>query len=261
MTDQSLPDRDREISEDSLFNGELRCLQYRDGYRFSIDPVLLAHFVRLNKDEIICDIGAGCGVLGLILLYRSFPAIKDLTAFELQAPLAVLARENARRNHFQEKLKVVEGDLCNILQHLKAESCSTVVCNPPFYKRGTGRSSRNGEALLARHQVACSLEDIVSAASAVLKNRGRLVMIYPAEGLGELATLLTGKRLVLKRLQFVYSYPDPEAKARLLLLEAVKNGGEGVEIPAPFYIYEQKNGEYTAAMQQMFEGNHHGDKN
>jgi tRNA1(Val) A37 N6-methylase TrmN6 len=255
LVEQSEQSTARERTHDTLFEGGLHCLQHRDGYRFSIDPVLLAHFVRLGKDETILDLGAGCGVLGLILLYRTAVAIRSLTAFELQAELAELSRENVKLNRLQEKMGVVQGDLCNILNFLEPESYSTVVCNPPFYKAGSGRSSVNGEALIARHQVACYLEDILSAAAAVLKNRGKLFMIYPAEGLGVLLGQLPQHRLTIKRLQMVYSYPEPVSSARLLLLEAIKNGGDGLDVFPPFYIYDQKDGAYSTAMQRMYDPN------
>ena len=255
MVEQPATPQSGERSCDTLFDGELYCLQHRDGYRFSIDPVLLAHFVHLGKGERLLDLGAGCGVLGQILLYRSAARIHSLTAFELQAGLAELSRANMRLNLFQEKMKVVEGNLRNILNFLEPEFYSTVVCNPPFYRAGTGRSSANDEALIARHQVACSLEEILSAAAAVLQNRGKLFMIYPAEGLGVLLAHFPQHRLTIKRLQMVYSYPEPTSNARLLLLEAIKNGGDGLEVLPPFYIYKQKDGDYSTAMQGMYDPN------
>jgi tRNA1Val (adenine37-N6)-methyltransferase len=240
-------------TSDTLFDGELHCLQHLDGYRFSIDPVLLAHFVRLTKGENVLDLGAGCGVIGLILLYRAGKVIQTLTAFELQAGLVQLTRENISRNQFKEQMRVVEGDLRKIRQFFDPESFSTVVCNPPFYPVGSGRASSNKESEIARHQVACTLSEVIAAAAMVVKNRGKVYMIYPAEGLGNLLALLPEQQLTVKRLQLVYSYPDASTGARLLLLEAVKNGGEGMDVLPPFYVYSQKNGVYSVAMQQFYD--------
>lgn len=242
-------------TRDTLFAGALHCLQYRDGYRFSIDPVLLAHFVRLNTHEHILDLGAGCGVIGLILLYRASNSIASLTAFELQERLAGLARENIVLNQFQNKMEVVEGDLRNIKQFLNPESFSTILCNPPFYTPGSGRQSKNKEAEIARHQVNCSLPEVVSAAAVAVRNRGKVLMVYPANGLATLLLLLEQQRLRVKRMQLVYSYPGSSTGARLVLVEAVKNGGEGVDIMEPFYIYDKKDGAYTKGMQQFYNPN------
>jgi len=244
-----------ERTRDSLFDGELYCVQHRDGYRFSIDPVLLAHFVHLTKDERILDLGAGCGVIGLILLYRFKASISSLVAFEFQAGLAGLARENCEANQFQQQMEVVRGDLRNIKEFLQPESFSSVVCNPPFYTLGSGRKSNNKEAEIARHQVSCTLTEIVSAAAMAVKNRGKVYLVYPAADLGRLLIILGQNHLTAKRLQLVYSYPNPSMKARLLLIEAVKNGGEGMDILAPFYIYDEKNGSYSEAMQQFYRPN------
>lgn len=244
-----------ETTSDSLFDGELRCLQHRNGYRFSIDPVLLAHFVRLARDETVLDLGAGCGVIGLILLYRAGGLIRGLTAFELQPGLARVIEENISINRFGDIMEVVEGDLRNIEQYLAPESFSTVVCNPPFYPAGSGRVSSHKELEIARHQVACNLPEIIAAAAKTVKNRGRVYMVYPAEGLGSLFHLLARQQLIVKRMQLVYSYPDKSMAARLLLLEAVKNGGEGVDVRPPLYIYDRRNGDYSEAMQQLYKPN------
>jgi tRNA1Val (adenine37-N6)-methyltransferase len=245
-----------ELTRDSLFDGELYCVQHRDGYRFSIDPVLLAHFVRLGKEETILDLGAGCGVIGLILLYRFSSSIASLTAFELQTGLAGIARENCEANTFQQQMEVVEGDLRNIKQVVQPGLFSTVVCNPPFYVAGSGRKSQNKEAEIARHQVSCTLAEIITAAEFSVKNRGKVYLIYPADALGSLLIELEKKHLTVKRLQLIYSYPDPTNKARLLMVEAIKNGGEGMAVLAPFYIYDEKDGAYSEAMQQFYSPNY-----
>ena len=246
--------KSRTISSDTLFNGDLICLQHQNGYRFSVDAVLLAHFVSSVKNEKFLDLGTGCGVVGLVLLYRYGNSISSVTGFELQSGLVNLACENVSRNGFQNHFNLVQGDVCSLSEYFNAETFSTIVCNPPFYLPGTGRQNKEKEKLIARHQVACTLSDILAAAF-VLKNRGRFVLIYPAEGISELFKIMRENRLQSKRIQFVYSYPDSKNSARLVLVEAVKNGGEGVEILPPFFIYQSKNGEYSQMMQEMYEPN------
>lgn len=241
-----------ERSNDSLFEGELDCLQHINGYRFSLDPVLLAHFVYLKKDESVLDLGAGCGILGLILLYRHRQRINALTAFEIQSALAQLCRENSIRNSFQGEMAVVEGDLRKIDDFFTAGSFSTVVCNPPFYLPDSGRKSVSEESAIARHQVQCTLDEILSSAAYTLKNKGRFFLIYPADQLAVLINQMQKQGFAVKRLQMVYSYPAPDMPARLILLEASKNGGHGMLIEEPFYIYSKKNGEYSPLLQSMY---------
>lgn len=241
-----------EISHDTLFGGELNCYQHTSGYRFSIDPVLLAHFVHLKKDESILDLGAGCGIISMILLYRQAANIQKITAFELQQGLVALAKKNCHANNFQQQMAVVQGDLRSISNSFAAEHFSTVVCNPPFFVAGSGRKSLNEEALIARHQIECTLGEVIEAAAYVLKNRGRFFCVYPAELLALLFAGMNQNGFGVKRMVPVYSYPEAEGGARLVLLEAVKNGGEGMRVEPPLYIYNRKNGDYSEAVAAMY---------
>lgn len=252
MTEPNRQRGDGAISRDSLFDGRLVCLQHRQGYRFSVDAVLAAHFQPPARGASLLDLGCGCGVIGLIAMYRWDQRIVQLTGLEVQPQLAELARCNYRENGFTGKCRVVHGDLRNILALLEPESFSQVICNPPFYKLGSGRQNSDGESLLARHQILANLDETVAAAAAVLRSGGYLVMIYPAEELSELLISLSVHRLEAKRLQCVYSYPDVTAAARMVVVSAVKNGGRGVQVLPPFYIYRQKNGDYSPAMQRLY---------
>ncbi len=243
---------DAEITKDTLFAGQLHCAQHRQGYRFSIDPVLLAHFVRLGTKERVLDLGAGCGVIGLILLHRHAERIEELIALEIQKGLVRLIHQNCSTNSFDDRMRVIEGDLREIKILVEPESCSTVVCNPPFYQAGCGRRSSDKESEIARHQVACDLDDVLAAAAVSVKNRGKVYLVYPAESLGVLLSRATDSLLIPKRLQLVYSYPDESMVAKTILLEAVKNGGVGMEVLPPLYIYEYKNGPYTQDLQAFY---------
>ncbi len=241
------------VSCDTLFAGRLHCLQHRSGYRFSVDAILAAHFSPPLPGATVLDLGGGCGVIALICLYRWQQQIASVSCLELQPGLAGLASRNMAMNGYADKMKVVQGDLRNILDFFPAESCSQVICNPPFYKKNSGRPCLDQESFVARHQVHCTLQEVVAAAAAVVKNRGKVVFVYPATGLNALLVTLHQHHLVPKRLQTIYSYPDAVAPARLVLVEAVKNGGEGMQVLPPFYIYERRLGAYSMAMQRCYD--------
>ncbi len=249
--------KDEQGKLDTLFNGTLQCLQNKPGYRFSVDAVLLAHFIQLKKNEKILDLCCGSGIIGLILLYRFSDLIQELSGLELQESLSSLAQENIRLNRFEEKMKVYQGDFRQILNYYPAESFTSVICNPPFYSLKSGRPSENLESHAARHQVNGSLAEVCAAAALVVKNRGKVCLIYPADKIVELFASLRKCRLIPKKLQYVYSYQEPFVNARLLLVEAVKNGGEQTHTLEPFYIYEKKNGHYSKAMARSLSENSH----
>lgn len=237
------------ITRDTLFNGRLVCHQHRDGYRFSVDAVLAAHFSAPRPGDRVLDLCCGCGVIGLILCYR-FPDL-SLCGLELQPSLVRLARMNREANRLSDRFTVKEGDLRQIKNILAPETFDLVVCNPPYRKARSGRVNTGQEAAIARHELKVSLPEVVRAAAFCVKNKKEVVLVYPAARAGSLIAELTASRLIPRRIQPIYSYPGSKT-ASLVLIEAVKNGGEQFSILAPFYIYGEKNGDYAEEMKKAY---------
>ncbi len=240
------------VTHDTLFDGKLTCLQNRDGYRFSIDSILLAHFAVPVEGDDILDLGAGCGIISLIMAYRWGNILKSITGIEIQDSLVDLARQNIAINKFNKVCRIINEDVKTLVRQIDRESFTRVICNPPFYKPGTGRTSRNRESLLARHQISATLEDFISAAAGAVKNSGSVYFIYPAEGLAELLVLTQKNKLEPKQIRLVYSYPHPDKSAKLVLVKCLKNGGAGVAIMPPLYVYKEKNGDYTSDVERYY---------
>lgn len=243
------------ISQDSLFDGELVCYQHQKGYRFSIDSVLISHFVDVKRNDRILDLGTGSGIISLILLYRWKDKVREVSGIELQGELAELAGKNYHANNFDRHGMILQGDVKNIREFIKPESYDKVACNPPFYTPASGRLSQNPEAQLARHQILATLQDFLSASSFAVKNGGAVYFIYPAERICEFTTLAEKLRFGVKKIQFVYSYPHYRSTARLVLIQCIKNGGAGTDILPPFYIYNEKNGEFSSEMNAFYQKN------
>lgn len=239
----------REVTNDTLFAGRLSCRQHRDGYRFSLDAVLLAHFFAPRPGESLLDLGCGCGVIPLILAYR-WPHLRQ-TGLELQPQLAALARRNAADNGLAERIRIVEGDLRAITNLFKPGQFQRVVCNPPFYRSEGARLNLDPERRLARHEVAADLGEVTAAASWLLHKGGRVDLVYPAERAAALLAALRGAGLEPKRLQVVHNHPGSPGK--LVLVEGLKGGGEELEILPPFFIYREAGGGYSAEMERCYE--------
>jgi tRNA1Val (adenine37-N6)-methyltransferase len=231
---------------DTLFGGRLKIAQPRHGYRFSIDAPILAHFAGPAAQEPIVDLGCGSGVVALILAFK-FGAGR-ITAIELQPRLAGLAERNVRDNGLEGRIRVVEADLAD-LGTLPAASAASVVCNPPYRRLGTGRVNPRDEQALARHELRADLAQVAAAAARLLKNKGRLFIIYPAPRLAALFAALREHDLAPKRLRLVHSRQGEEAV--LALAQALKGGGEGLKVEPPLFVYTPE-GEYCPEVSSFF---------
>ncbi|MDX9834692.1 MAG: methyltransferase [Desulfobulbus sp.] len=237
------------FSEDSLFHGRLIFRQPKNGYRSSVDAVLAAHFAQPAAADRVLDLGCGCGVIGLILAHR-YPGI-TVCGLELQKDLAQLAADNASRNGYNDRVQVQRGDVRAIAELLAPESFDLVVCNPPYRRQGSGRLNLDDQAARARHELHGDLVDFIRATAFAVCNRGRAVFVYPAQRSATLLAVLQAHRLTPRRLQPVVAYPQA-TKARLALVEAVKNGGEEFEILAPLPIDAAPNSGPSALMQAIY---------
>ncbi len=241
-----LPWNEAEETLDTLFGGRLKVLQKKQGYRFSLDALLLAYFSEPCPDDRVIDLGTGCGIVPLILIFRK--KVKRITGVELQPSLADLARRNAALNRCSSRFQVWGEDLRQLNQRFARETFDLVLANPPYRKVGSGRINPHTEKAVARHEIRATLEDVLRAAHHLLKDKGRLAMIYPASRAADLMRGLSKFQLEPKRLQFVHSTQKDEA--RLVLVEALKEGHAQVKIVPPFFLYDSTRN-YTPAAREL----------
>ncbi len=234
---------------DELSIGGLKLYQAEKGYRFSLDPVLLAHFAQLRAGERIVDLGTGSGVIPLLLARLS--AATELVGVELQPQMAERAERNVALNDLQERVQILHGDLRQIRQLLPVASADLVVTNPPYRPLGSGRISPADERAKARHEIAGGLQDFIAAASWLLKNGGRFATIYLAERLPELLSQLLVCGIEPKRLRMVH--PRRQEPARMVLIEGRKAGRPGLAVDPPLYIYNGAGRDYTDEVLAMYQ--------
>jgi len=222
-----------EIELHSLFDGRLRLYQYKTGYRFSIDTVLLAAFARERLRGDIADLGTGSGVLPVILA-RS-PNISSLTGFEVQPDLADLARCNVELHDLGQRVRIEQADIKEIRSLHPAESFDGAIANPPFYPLGSGRINPGSQDAAARHELLATLGDFVSAASCLIKNGGKFCAIFPASRSTDLICTMRANKIEPKVVRCVHSRAGESAV--MLLVEGIKNAGSQTEILPPLIIY------------------------
>jgi tRNA1Val (adenine37-N6)-methyltransferase len=214
-------------SMDAFMEGRLRLIQSRSGYRFSIDAVFLAQFVSTKPGDVVVDLGTGCGIIALMLLQRRH--IRYAVGLEIQRDLADQARRNVLLNGLEGNMGVILGDIRR--PPLAPGKADVVVCNPPYRPKASGRINPDPQRALARHEIRASLDDILGAASKLLRAKGRLAIIYPATRLTDLLVRMRGLDLEPKRLRVVH--PAMALEAKLVLVEATRGGRAGMKILPP----------------------------
>ncbi len=212
---------------DPFRDGRLRIIQSKTGYRFSIDAILLSDFITIKKNDTVIDLGTGCGVIPLSLL-DSKP-VKHIYCVEIQPELACQAVRNAKLNNLDKKMSVILADMRNL--PLPVSSVNAVVCNPPYRRKESGRINPDNQRAIARHEIHASLDDIIKASKYLLSTKGRLSLIYPAERLTDLIDKLRQAGFEPKKLRVIY--PDMDANAKLVLMEAWLGGKSGLTILPP----------------------------
>ncbi len=225
---------------------DVKIIQSKKGYRFSIDAVILEDFIRTKKYDKGIELGTGSGIISILLAKRS-PYIK-LTGVELQKPLAERAKKNVILNKLEDRIEILKADIKKLKNILPAGKAALVFSNPPFRRPDTGRISIDDERAAARHELKITLSELIKTASYLLKEKGRFCLIYHPFRLIELISLLQESRLEPKRMRFVHSRDGEEAK--MVLIEAVKSSGRWLKVDPPLYIHEDSGG-YSDEIEQL----------
>ncbi len=212
---------------DCFMDGRLKLIQSKDGYRFSIDAILLAQFVTIRQGDVVVDLGTGCGVIPLILLLTKL--VGYAFGLEIQEELAGQAARNILLNGFDDKMRVVLGDIKN--PPIAEESADVVICNPPYRQVKSGRINPDPRRAIARHEIMVSIDDILHAARSILRKKGRLAVIYSSVRLADILARMRRFNLEPKKIQIIY--PDLNSGAKLVLVEAILGGRPGLKISPP----------------------------
>lgn len=233
-----------------LADESMKIIQSPTVFSFSLDAVLLAHFayVPVQKGHIL-DLCTGNGVIPLFLSKRSKAQI---TGVEIQERLYGMAVRNVGLNRLEEQIGIIHGDLRSLQNTLGHSSFDTVTCNPPYFRTPKETEHNLNEHLtIARHEVCCTLEDVVKACKLYVRPGGKAAIVHRPERLADILTLFRDYKLEPKRMQLVY--PKMGREANMLLIEGTRDGKPGLKILPPLYIYDA-NGEYTAETRKILHG-------
>ena len=230
------------------YNG-LQIIQNPEKFKFTIDAFLLTGFINPSPKDRLMDLGAGSGVLSLLI--GGPKQVDSVWGLEIQPELAEMARRNVALNGLEAKVQILTGDLRDLPTELRLNSFDYVITNPPYYPTGKGVIPENQALAMAKFEISCKLEDVIIAAKRLVKGNGKFVLIYPTGRLTELIITLERHNLMPKKICFIHSKPG--VKSNLFLLEARPGVGREVEILSPVIVSNQ-NGEYSEQMDRIFHG-------
>ncbi|ESV53998.1 methyltransferase [Streptococcus agalactiae LMG 14747] len=235
---------------DQLFSTDVKIIQNKAVFSYSIDSVLLSRFPKIPSKGHIVDLCSGNGAVGLFASTRTKASI---TLIELQERLADMAKRSIQLNHLEDQVVMIQDDLKNLLDHVPRSQVDLILCNPPYFKAiETSKKSLSEHYLLARHEITTNLEEICQVSRHALKSNGRLTMVHRPDRFLDILDTLRQYNLAPKRIQFVY--PKMGKEANMLLIEAIKDGStDGLKILPPLFVHKD-NGDYTDAIFDIYFG-------
>lgn len=231
--EQLLPDE----RIDDLHRNGYQIIQNPNKFCFGMDAVLLSGFTKVKQNETCLDLGTGTGIIP-ILLEAKTPG-KQFVGLEIQEESADMARRSVLLNKQEEKVQIVTGDIKEASSIFGAASFDVVTSNPPYMTNQHGLQNPDLPKAIARHEVLCTLEDVVREASRVLKPNGRFYMVHRPFRLVEIISCMTKYKLEPKRMKLVYPYVDKEPN--MVLIEAIKGAKSMVKVEAPLIVYKEPN--------------------
>lgn len=232
---------------DDLHRNGYVIIQDPKRFCFGIDAVILSGFAEVKKGENVMDLCTGTGIIPILLEAKTEGS--HFTGLEIQEESVEMARRSVRLNGLEDKVTIDFGDVKNTEALYRASSFDVVTVNPPYMNEGGGLKNGYSPKTIARHEVLCSLEDVVNAAARLLVPQGRLYMVHRPHRLTDIMVTLRNHRLEPKRLRFVHSYADREPV--MVLVEAVSNGKPMVKVMPPLIIYKE-DGEYTGEIMKIY---------
>lgn len=232
---------------DTLKNG-YKIIQDSEKFKFGIDAILLSHFAfnQIRNNEKVIDLGTGNGIIPLMIAKSRANSIVGL---EIQEENVEIAKRSVELNQLEEKIQIIHGDIKAVDKEFTKHSFDVVVSNPPYMINEHGKQNPTEAKSIARHEVLCNLEDIISAADFLLKPNGKFFMIHKAFRLPEIFNSMINHKIEPKRMQMILPFVDKEAN--LVLIEGRKNGNPRLQIEKNLIVYE-KPGTYTKMIEDIY---------
>ena len=239
--------KENERIDDLQCNG-LQIIQNKKEFCFGIDAVLLSDFAKKTKKNAkVVDLCTGTGVIAILLTAKS--DAEKIWGVEIQEHIAEMATRSVKMNGLEEKVEIIHQDLTKLKEQIISGTIDTVTVNPPYKPKNSGIINEKDTKTIARHEISCTLEDIIKESARLLNTGGNLCMVHKVERMVDIFVLFRKYKLEPKRMRLVYSKKDEPAT--LVLVEGIKGGKPFLKMEAPIYVYEKEN-EYTQQIKDIY---------
>ena len=219
---------------DDLERNGYKIIQNPNKFCFGMDAVLLSGFAKVKKGERVLDMGTGTGIIPILLEAKTEG--KHFTGLEIQEESADMARRSVAYNHLEEKIDIVTGDIKTASQMFPLSGFDVITSNPPYMTNLHGIQNPEAPKAIARHEVLCTLEDLVRETSRLLRPGGRFYMVHRPFRLVEIFQMLTAYKLEPKRMQLVHPFVDKEPN--MVMIEAIRGAKSMIKIEEPLVVYK-----------------------
>lgn len=237
---------ENERIDDLQYKG-LRLIQKKDEFCFGVDAVLLANFADVKKNDAVLDLGTGTGIIPILLAGKT--EARSIVGLEIQTAMQEMACRSVKLNNLEQKITIVEGDIKNASRQLGLSKFNVVVSNPPYMNSGGGHVNPSNSKAIARHEILCTLEDVVRESSKLLKPGGQLAIVHRPERLADIIWHMRNFGIEPKYIRFVH--PSPYKKANLLLIKGTRGGNPQLKMMDPLYVYDE-NGRYSDEINKIY---------
>ena len=232
---------------DELHRNGYYIIQDPGRFCFRMDAVLLSGFARAKEGDRVIDLGTGTGIIPILMEAKT--QASDFTALEIQEESADMARRSVQYNHLEDKIKVITGDIRDASKIFGASSFDVVTTNPPYMIGKHGISSASDAKAIARHEVLCSLDDILRESARLLRPGGRFYMVHRPFRLAEIFAGMVAYKIEPKRMKLVYPYVDKEPN--MVLIEGLRGGKSRLTVEKPLIVYKEQ-GVYTDEIYDIY---------
>jgi tRNA1(Val) A37 N6-methylase TrmN6 len=237
---------ENERLDDLQYKG-LKLIQKKDGFCFGVDAVLLADFADVRKGDRVIDLGSGTGIISVLLSAKKNP--ESVVGLEIQQKMSEMASRSVEMNGIGDRVRMVCGDIKEAVKLFGASAFHAVVTNPPYMNKGGGLLNPSDTKAVSRHEILCTLSDVVTAGARLLVPGGRFSMVHRPERLADIICLMRANSLEPKFLKFVH--PSPGKKPNLVLISGTRGGRPMLKVLEPLYVYDS-NGSYSDEINRIY---------